>query len=89
MKNLIRFSSFIPLLLLFLFLSSPFGIAQNMLVSSAGVTDVNGIYLLDGTMNGKNLYTQDVLPSRTQHFIYWNSSSNEWYIAPTEAPLIP
>lgn len=85
MKNLIRFGSFVPLLLLFLLLNSPFGSAQNMQVSGAGVSVVNGIYLLDGTMNGKNKYTQDVPPGTTQHLIYWNSSAGEWYIAPMES----
>ena len=90
MNNLIRFGGFIPLLILFLFLNSPFGSAQNMDVSGAGATVVNGIYLLDGTMNGKNKYTQDVSPPLTQHLIYWNvSGSGEWYIAPTESPSNP
>lgn len=89
MKNLIRFGSFIPLLLLFLFLNSPFGIAQNMLVEGAGATVVNGIYLLDGTMNGKNKYMQDVSLPLTQHFIFWHSSFNKWYIAPIESPSNP
>ena len=89
MKNLIRFGSFIPLLLLFLFLNSPFGFTQNMQVSGAGATVVNGIYLLDGTMNGKNKYTQNVSPPLTQHFIYWNDGSDKWYIAPTETPSNP
>jgi hypothetical protein len=84
MKNLIRFGSFIPLLSLFLFLTSPFGSAQNMDVAGAGATVVNGIYLLDGIMNGKNKYTQDVPPLTTEHLIYWNSGTSEWYIAPTE-----
>jgi len=84
MKNLIRFGSFFPLLLLFLFLNSPFGSAQNMQVSGAGVTVVNGLYLLDGTLNERNLYTQEVPPMTTQHLIYWNSGAGEWYIAPSE-----
>jgi len=89
MKNLGRFSSFIPLLLLFLFLNSPFATAQNMEVTGAGATVVNGIYLLDGTMNGKNKYTQDVPPLVTEHTIFWNSGSSEWYIAPSEDLLNP
>jgi len=89
MKNLIRFGSFIPLLLLFLLLNSPFGSAQNLQVSGAGVKDVNGIYLLDGTLNGKNKYTQDVSLPLTQHFIYWHSSFRKWYIVHTEFPSNP
>ncbi len=89
MKNLIRFGSFIPLLFLLLFLNSPFGSAQNMLVSGAGATVVDGIYLLDGTMSGKNKYTQDVSLPLTQHLIYWNSGSSLWFIAPTESQSIP
>ena len=89
MKNLIRFRMFVPLLLLCLLLNSPFGSAQNLLVSGAGATVVDGIYLLDGTMNVKNKYTQDVSLPLTQHLIYWNSGSGEWYIAPTESPSSP
>ena len=86
MKILIRFGSFVPLLLLFLFLNSPFGSAQNMQVSGAGVSVVDGIYVLDGIISGKNKYTQ--APS-AEHLIYFNSGSNLWFIAPTETPLIP
>jgi hypothetical protein len=89
MKKFIQFGSFVSLLLLFLFLNSPFGIAQNVLVEGAGVEDVNGIYLLDGTMNGKNLYTQDIFPPFHRNIIYWHISSNEWYIAPSIALLSP
>jgi len=81
MKNLIRFVSFIPLLLLFLFSNSQYSFAQNTIVSGAGASVVNGIYLLDGTQNGKNKYTQDNSPPLTQHFIYWQASFNRWYIA--------
>lgn len=89
MKNLIPYHSFFMLLLLFFFLNSPFGSAQNMQVSGAGVTVVNGIYLLDGTFNGKNKYTQEVPPLTTQHLIFWNSSSGEWFISPTATPSSP
>ncbi len=89
MKNLIRFGSFIPVLVLFVLLNSPFGSAQNMDVTGAGASVVNGIYLLDGTMNGRNKYMQDVSLPLTQHLIYWNSSFNKWYIAPTESPSTP
>ena len=83
MKNLIRIGSFIPMLLLFLALNSPFDYAQNMEVTGAGVSAVNGIYLIDGLLNGKNKYTQ----VGTQHLIFWNTSV--WYISPTATPLSP
>jgi hypothetical protein len=85
MKNLMRFGSFIPLLLLFLFLNSPFGSAQNMQVSGAGVTAVNGIYLLDGTQDGKNKYTQ----VSTNHLIFWNIAADQWRISPAIFPSSP
>lgn len=85
MKNLIRFGSFVPLFLLLLFLNSPFGSAQNMQVSGAGAAGVDGIYLFDGLMNGKNKYTQD----NAQHLIYFNSGSNSWFIATTDDPSSP
>jgi hypothetical protein len=51
----------------------------------AGATVVNGIYLLDGTMNGKNKYTQEVPQLTGQHLIYCNDSVGEWCIASTES----
>ena len=88
MKNLVRFGSFVPLFLLFLCLNSPFGIAQNMQVASAGEPGVDGIYLEDGTLNGKYKYTQD----NAQNLIYFNGGTggtNEWFIAPTATPSFP
>ena len=86
MKNLIRIGSFIPLLLFFLFLTSPFSSAQNMEVTGAGEGGVDGIYLLDGSpMNGRNSYTQ----VSTNHLIYWNILSNLWFISPTLDPSSP
>jgi len=89
MKNLIPYHSFFPLLLFFFFLNTPLGSTQNMQVSGAGVTVVNGIYLLEGTFNGKNKYTQEVPPMTTQHVIFWNSGLGEWFISPTATPSSP
>jgi hypothetical protein len=56
-----------------------------MEVTGAGVTAINGIYLLDGTMNTKNKYTQ----VSTQYLIYWNIGPDEWRISSTIFPSNP
>ena len=89
MKNSVRFSSFLATVLFILLLSSSPGLTQNLLVQGAGSEPVNGYYILDGTYNDANKYTQDVPPTSTEHCIYWNGSES-WYLAAVEdfgAPL--
>jgi hypothetical protein len=70
MKNSLRISSFIHKLLLLLFLISPSVLSKALYVSGAGATAVNGIYLLAGTKNGGNEYTQAVSKTTGQHCIF-------------------
>ena len=88
MKNLVHFQSFKAILVVLIILYSPFVFTQNLLVEGAGSTPVNGYYLLDGTQNGENKYTQDTQPTQTQHTIYWNGINN-WYLVSADDPAFP
>lgn len=87
MKSLLRFNNLI-LMLSIVFLISSLGFSQNLLVENAGLTSVNGIYLLDGTYNGMNKYTQDVFPVVDQHIVYWNGV-NHWNVSLAITPEYP
>ena len=84
MKNFLRFY-IVFILLMMIILISPSGLTQNLLVQGAGYVPVNGLYLLDGTYNGRNKYTQDELSLGTRNFIYWNGI-NKWIVAPVDNP---
>jgi hypothetical protein len=85
MKNLLQTRSIRSLLLFTLFIFTSNGLSQNLLVTNAGSPPVNGYYLLDGTMNGANKYTQDVPPTSTKHQIFFDGSTY-WNLTTVSTP---
>ncbi|MCK6614241.1 MAG: T9SS type A sorting domain-containing protein [Ignavibacteriaceae bacterium] len=52
--------------------------AQNYQVSGAGTAGVNGVYVNDGTLNGKPHYTLSGSPS---YYMYFHSDTERWVIS--------
>lgn len=49
---------------------------SSITVSNAGASEANGVYLLNGTINGKNRYSK----SDNSFEIYWDLGSNVWFL---------
>ncbi len=89
MKNSLRIARFTIFCLITVFFLTGNVVAQNVEVSGAGATQVNGIYILVGSYNGANKYVQDVPITQTQHIIYYNATNKTWYISALETPDNP
>jgi len=86
MKNLVRSRFYITLFTFAMLVFMVSGFSQNLLVQNAGITSVNGYYLLNGSINGVNRYIQDVAPISNPHQIYYDGV-HYWVLTPVLNPF--